>query len=213
MVTHSLRHCGLAPTILEFSPYSYDERQYCSPGFNSPVGLFQRSQFGQIPQYHTSADNLDFIAPDHLADQCGNPTSALDLASAILQLSRRLITEDRRAAAGIYHFAGRGETTWHGLAEAIFDLLAHRGIQVPRLEAIATEQHATAARRPRNSRVDSSKAEHILGIRLPAWACSVETCLEQLVDGEFNADGNCTAWQRNAALSDHYSGHRTAGLR
>lgn len=67
VLTHSLRHCGLTPTILEFSPYGYDERQYCSPGFNLPVGLFQRSQFGGIPQYHTSADNLDFIAPDHLA--------------------------------------------------------------------------------------------------------------------------------------------------
>ena len=67
VLAHTLRHCGLTPTILDFSPYGYDERQYCSPGFNLPVGLFQRSQFGQIPQYHTSADNLDFIAPDHLA--------------------------------------------------------------------------------------------------------------------------------------------------
>jgi aminopeptidase-like protein len=65
-VIHALRHSGLAATILEFSPYGYDERQYCSAGFNLPVGLFQRSQFGQIPEYHTSADNLDFIAPDHL---------------------------------------------------------------------------------------------------------------------------------------------------
>jgi aminopeptidase-like protein len=67
VLAHALRHCGLRPTILDFSPYGYDERQYCSPGFNLPVGLFQRSQFGQIPEYHTSADNLDFIAPDHLA--------------------------------------------------------------------------------------------------------------------------------------------------
>jgi aminopeptidase-like protein len=64
---HTIRHSGLTPTILEFSPYGYDERQYCSPGFNLPVGLFQRSKFGEIPQYHTSADNLDFIAPGHLA--------------------------------------------------------------------------------------------------------------------------------------------------
>jgi aminopeptidase-like protein len=66
-VVQTLRHCGLTPTILDFSPYGYDERQYCSPGFNLPVGLFQRSQFGQIPEYHTSADNLNFIAPGHLA--------------------------------------------------------------------------------------------------------------------------------------------------
>jgi aminopeptidase-like protein len=66
-MTHILRHSRLTPTILDFIPYGYDERQYCSPGFNLPVGLFQRSKFGEIPQYHTSADNLDFIAPDHLA--------------------------------------------------------------------------------------------------------------------------------------------------
>lgn len=63
---HVLRHCGLLPTVLDFFPYGYDERQYCSPGFNMPVGLFQRSRFGEIPEYHTSADNLDFIRPDHL---------------------------------------------------------------------------------------------------------------------------------------------------
>ena len=66
-VVHTIRHSGLTPTVLDFSPYGYDERQYCSPGFNLPVGLFQRSKFGEIPEYHTSADNLDFIAPDHLA--------------------------------------------------------------------------------------------------------------------------------------------------
>jgi len=65
---HSLRHSELMPTILDFSPYGYAERQYCSPGFNLPVGLFQRSRFGTIPQYHTSADNLDFIRPDHLSE-------------------------------------------------------------------------------------------------------------------------------------------------
>lgn len=64
----TLRHSGLTPTILDFSPYGYDERQYCSPGFNLPVGLLQRSKFGEIPEYHTSADNLDFIAPNHLAE-------------------------------------------------------------------------------------------------------------------------------------------------
>jgi aminopeptidase-like protein len=64
----ALKHSGLSPTILEFSPYGYDERQYCSPGFNLPVGLFQRSKFGSIPEYHTSADNLGFIRPEHLAE-------------------------------------------------------------------------------------------------------------------------------------------------
>jgi len=52
--------------IHDFSPYGYDERQYCSPGFNLPVGLFERSKYGEFPEYHTSADNLDFISADNL---------------------------------------------------------------------------------------------------------------------------------------------------
>ena len=67
-MTQSLAYSGLSPTIEEFSPYGYDERQYCSPGFNLPVAMFSRSKFGAIPEYHTSADNLDFIRPDALGE-------------------------------------------------------------------------------------------------------------------------------------------------
>jgi aminopeptidase-like protein len=65
-MAHVLRHSEHQPTILDFSPYGYDERQYCSPGFDLAVGLFQRGRFGAFPEYHTSADNLDFIRPQHL---------------------------------------------------------------------------------------------------------------------------------------------------
>jgi aminopeptidase-like protein len=67
-MVQSLAHSGLSPVIEEFSPYGYDERQYCSPGFNLPVAMFSRSKFGAIPEYHTSADNLDFIRPDALGE-------------------------------------------------------------------------------------------------------------------------------------------------
>jgi aminopeptidase-like protein len=62
-----LKHCGDSSEILDFSPYGYDERQYCSPGFNLPVGCLMRSVWGTFPEYHTSADNLDFIQPASLA--------------------------------------------------------------------------------------------------------------------------------------------------
>jgi dTDP-4-dehydrorhamnose reductase len=137
-------------------------------------------------------------------DQCGNPTSALDLAFAIFQLAEQLPTHDRRAMAGIFHLAGEGKTTWHGFAHAIFELLACRGIQVPRLEAITTEQFPTAARRPRNSCLDSSKAERVFGIRLPKWRSSLETCLDQLVESEIDAERNRAGGrQRNKIISDH----------
>lgn len=67
-VAHVLRQAGRPHTVQPFSPYGYDERQYGSPGFNLPVGLFMRSPHGTFPEYHTSADNLDFIRPESLAD-------------------------------------------------------------------------------------------------------------------------------------------------
>lgn len=67
-VAHVLRHHSEPSEILEFSPYGYDERQYCSPGFNLPVGCLMRSVWGSFPEYHTSADNLDFIQPQQLAE-------------------------------------------------------------------------------------------------------------------------------------------------
>ena len=63
-----LRHLNREFSFVDFSPYGYDERQYCSPGFNLPVGVFSRTPYGQFPQYHTSADNLDLITPQSLAD-------------------------------------------------------------------------------------------------------------------------------------------------
>ena len=64
---HVLKHQAEPFSILEFSPDGYDERQYCSPGFNLSVGCLMRSVWGRFPEYHTSADNLDFIHPAQLA--------------------------------------------------------------------------------------------------------------------------------------------------
>ena len=63
-----LHHRGNSYNALEFSPYGYDERQFCSPGFDLPVGCFMRTPNGQFPEYHTSADNLDFVQPSLLAE-------------------------------------------------------------------------------------------------------------------------------------------------
>ena len=67
VVSHVIKHSGETSEVLDFSPYGYDERQYCSPGFNLAVGCLMRSVWGTFPEYHTSADNLDFIDPLQLA--------------------------------------------------------------------------------------------------------------------------------------------------
>ncbi len=64
---HVLSNHG-AHALLDFVPYGYDERQYCSPGFDLPVGCLTRTPNGQFPEYHTSADNLDFVRSRSLED-------------------------------------------------------------------------------------------------------------------------------------------------
>jgi dTDP-4-dehydrorhamnose reductase len=113
-------------------------------------------------------------------DQRGTPTSAADLAAAILAIVERLRSADRCDNAGIYHLAGDGETSWHGFAAAIFASLARRGRRVPELQAITTAEYPTPTRRPKNSCLDPSKAERIFGVRLPPWRSSLEACLDRL---------------------------------
>lgn len=68
VVTQVLRDEQKPYHSLDFSPYGYDERQYGSPGFNLPVGCLMRSVWETFPEYHTSADNLDFIRAAYLAE-------------------------------------------------------------------------------------------------------------------------------------------------
>lgn len=65
---HLLQHSGRLQAIQEFSPYGYDERQYCSPGFNLPVGCLMRTPHGKFPEYHTSGDNLQLVDPASLGE-------------------------------------------------------------------------------------------------------------------------------------------------
>jgi aminopeptidase-like protein len=66
-VSHVLGHYGEPSEIIDFFPYGYDERQFNSPGFRLPVGSLMRGRHGKFPEYHTSGDNLGFVAPGYLA--------------------------------------------------------------------------------------------------------------------------------------------------
>jgi aminopeptidase-like protein len=77
-VEHVLRHSGADFEIRDFSPHGYDERQYCSPGFDLPVGSLTRTPNGRFAEYHTSADDLDFVAPRSLAESLRRYLEVID---------------------------------------------------------------------------------------------------------------------------------------
>ena len=67
VMTQVLKDSGDPHAIIDFFPYGYDERQYCSPGFDLAVGCFMRTPHGEYPEYHSSADDLAFVKADSLA--------------------------------------------------------------------------------------------------------------------------------------------------
>jgi aminopeptidase-like protein len=104
--THVLRQLG-DHKIEEFSPYGYDERQFCSPGFNLPVGRLSRTPHGQFPEYHTSGDNLDFIRPSQLADSFMACLMILEvLEDNRTYLNQNPKCEPQLGKRGLYHAVG-----------------------------------------------------------------------------------------------------------
>jgi aminopeptidase-like protein len=107
---HVLKHSQQNHTIVDFFPYGYDERQYCSPAFNLPVGCFMRTPHGQYPEYHTSADNLDFVQPQYLAGSfslCLSAMSVLQKNQIFLNQSPKC--EPQLGKRGLYRTVG-GQT-------------------------------------------------------------------------------------------------------
>jgi aminopeptidase-like protein len=78
-VEYVLKNSGDNYSIIAFYPFGYDERQYCSPGFNLPVGTFMRSPHGKYPEYHTSADNLKFVKSEKLEDSLQKIKSVIEI--------------------------------------------------------------------------------------------------------------------------------------
>ena len=118
-----------------------------------------------------------------VADQRGNPTSAADLAAAILAIAARIEAEGwRDSFGGVFHAAGTGDTTWHGLAMAVFAESARHGAKVPSsVAAITTADYPTPARRPANSRLNCDRLAAVFGVRLPAWRDSVARTVDQIL--------------------------------
>jgi dTDP-4-dehydrorhamnose reductase len=105
-----------------------------------------------------------------VADQKGCPTTAADLAWAILQIIARIEAGSwQERFGGVFHVAGRGETTWHGLACALFEEGATHGLPLPMVTPIATAEWPTPVRRPPDSRLDCGKLAETFDLRMPHW--------------------------------------------
>lgn len=117
-----------------------------------------------------------------VADQRGSPTSALDIADAILAIAARLrdAPSDSRLH-GVFHLVGAGETTWADFAKAIFAQAQKHGRSPVAVVPIATADYPTPARRPANSRLDNGRLLDVYGIRLPDWRASLAPCVARLL--------------------------------
>jgi dTDP-4-dehydrorhamnose reductase len=116
-----------------------------------------------------------------VADQRGCPTYAPDIAVAILGVARNLVrNRSDLSLRGLFHLAGKEETSWADFGAAIFAFLAEKGLRIPRLIPISSAEYPTPARRPANSRLNCAKLALAHGIRLPSWRDSLVLCLERL---------------------------------
>jgi len=155
VMQHVLRQATPSAVIQDFSPYGYDERQFCSPAFNLPVGLFQRSQFGTFPEYHTSADDLAFIRPEWLTASYEVILEAIE----ILEADRTLINTNPRCEPalgrrGLYStIGGDADAATRNMAmlwllnlsdgtASLFDIAERSGMAFAHIDAAARQLEA-----------------------------------------------------------------------
>jgi dTDP-4-dehydrorhamnose reductase len=116
-------------------------------------------------------------------DQRGTPTSALDIADAILKIAHNLVARpDDAALRGTFHLVGMGEATWADFASEIFARSAALAGPVAAVDRISTKEYPTPAPRPSNSRLATEKLFGAHGVRLPAWQHSTGQVVRRLVE-------------------------------
>jgi dTDP-4-dehydrorhamnose reductase len=120
-----------------------------------------------------------------VADQQGNPTSAADIAAALLEITS-LLNQGSAMPSGIFHYTGQGATSWYDFTNEIFrqakqlDLIS----RIPQVNPITTDQYPTPAKRPANSVLDCTKiSQNLPTVKLPNWQDSLNQVLKELKAG------------------------------
>jgi dTDP-4-dehydrorhamnose reductase len=118
-----------------------------------------------------------------VADQFGSPTSAADLANAVLTIARK-ISANEKFDWGTYHYCCKGITTWHALAEKIIELATpYAALKTRQVEAITTAEWPTPAKRPPYSVLDCSRLKSQFGIEPEAWQQSLKHTIDRIFSG------------------------------
>ncbi|MFD1793569.1 dTDP-4-dehydrorhamnose reductase [Ochrobactrum teleogrylli] len=115
-----------------------------------------------------------------VSDQWGNPTSALDIAEAIIRVADHLAAKPDFADYGVYHLAGTGDINWSGFARGIFAESAKHGGPTAEVTDIATADYPTKAARPANSRLSTEKFTTTFGWSMPHWQASLAEVVKRL---------------------------------
>jgi len=124
-----------------------------------------------------------------VADQRGNPTSALDIADGVLAVVSNLASKSDPACRGLFHMTAAGDASWAEFAAAIFRASTDAGGPTAEVKPLTSAEYPTPARRPANSRLDSSKLARIHGIGLPEWQTSLQEVVMRLLRSECEKQG------------------------
>ncbi len=115
-----------------------------------------------------------------VADQVGNPTSALAIADGIVQVATNMVADSSLSLRGIFHMTASGEASWADFAEGIFAASAARGGPSASVRHIGTADYPTPAIRPANSRLDCGKIARVHGVTLSDWRMSLDEVMDRL---------------------------------
>lgn len=198
------------PVIQLSTDYVFDgalDRPYRETDATQPISVYGRSKMSGEQQVAAATANhailrtawvyspfgknfvrtMLYLARDRseisvVADQTGSPSSALDVADAVIAVATNLISyPNDTGLRGIFHMGAQGEAVWADVAEAIFAVRHSFGLPPVAVKRIRTEDYPTPARRPANSRLNSEllKAKH--SVTLPEWRISLEACVFRLL--------------------------------
>jgi dTDP-4-dehydrorhamnose reductase len=111
-----------------------------------------------------------------VGDQFGGPTYAGDIATALVTIAEQMVAQTETFTAyGIYHFSGLPQVSWSEFARAIFDKGQAAGVipATPAITSLTTAEYPTAAKRPANSKLDTSKISAQFGIQASDWRAAL----------------------------------------